>query len=63
MSLRAKVGAGALVVVVLLVAFALMLRLGSPVIPPRQTPPPAHYPLPCRMCHTISASAPTIEVR
>lgn len=63
MSLRAKVAAAAVTVVVLLLAVAAFLRFSSPVIPPRQTPPRAHYPLPCPVCHTMSANAPLIEAR
>jgi hypothetical protein len=63
MSLRAKVVAAAVTVVVLLLAFAAFLRFSSPAISPRQTPPPAHYPFACPACHTMSANAPLIEAR
>jgi hypothetical protein len=62
-SLRAKVVGVVVAIVVLLVASAALLRFGSPVISTRQAPPPAHYPLPCPVCHTISPTAPMIEVR
>ncbi len=63
MSLRAKIAAAAVTLVVLLLAVAGFLRFTSPAISPRQAPPAAHYPLPCPACHTMSANAPLIEAR
>lgn len=63
MSTRAKIVAASVVVLVVLAFGYLTLRISSPAIPPDQTPPSGHYPLPCGVCHRVSTDAPTIGVR
>ena len=60
---RTKVTAGAIGVILLVAAGAVLMRMESPAIRPDQTPPPGHYAMPCGLCHTLSASAPIIGVR
>jgi hypothetical protein len=62
MTLRAKIAAAVVLTVVLLGALFLMLRTGSPAITSSRTAPAGHYPLPCPVCHTVTAEplkAPT----
>jgi hypothetical protein len=55
MTLRAKIAAGVVLTVVLLASLFLMLRMGSPAITTSRTAPSGHYPLPCAVCHTVTA--------
>lgn len=55
MSLRAKVVAGAAVGVVMIGALLLVARMGSPAIPASASAPAGHYPLPCALCHSVTA--------
>lgn len=59
MSLRAKVIASAVAVVVLLAAAAVLMRLGSPAIASDRQAPAGHYALPCPLCHSISIASGT----
>lgn len=57
MSLRTKIAAGIVAVVVVLGSGYGLLRMSSPAIPPGQKPPAGHFPLSCTLCHTVSADA------
>ena len=58
MPLRSKIIAAAVLIVLAAGGLLLMLRMGSPAITTARTAPAGHYPLPCPVCHTISAAPP-----
>lgn len=62
MSMRAKVIAAAVIVLVLLAVGYMLFRLSPPTIPPDQTPPAGHSGPPCSRCHTVDPAAPRIRV-
>jgi hypothetical protein len=58
MPLRTKIVAGVVLAVVALVALVLIARMGSPAISVSRAAPAGHYPLPCPVCHTMTAEPP-----
>ena len=59
LSVRAKVIAWAVGIVLLLAAAFMMLRMSSPLIPANAAPPAGHFSLPCTTCHRIGAATST----
>jgi hypothetical protein len=59
MALRTKIAAAIVLIILAVGGLFLMLRMGSPAISSARTAPPSHYPLPCPVCHTITAEIPT----
>lgn len=61
MSPKAKLVAGVVVAVIVVLSGWLTLRVSSPAIAPGQTPPAGHYPLSCGFCHRVSADVKVVK--
>jgi hypothetical protein len=59
MPLRTKIIAAIVLIVVAVGGLFLMLRMSSPTISSARTAPAGHYPLPCPVCHTVTAEPQT----
>jgi hypothetical protein len=57
MPLRTKIISSLVLVGVLLGVVFFLMRLGSPAIAASRPAPAAHYPLPCPICHVVTADA------